>query len=201
MSEIVQITDYDTDTLNKILEQFKDSTNLKGIVESANTSANDIEQALFEIRDEFWITTAVGTQLDVLGIIWDVQREGLSDTDYRTKILSKISLNVSGEPEVIISILKLLFGATFVTYLPFYPAGFYIYNDSDITIDELELISPSGVQSYLLQDIHDANGNYLADANGNPIVCVRAPIEEFELAFEDGTVLSYEDGDTLLIIE
>ena len=39
----------------------------------------------------------------------------------------------SGEPETIISTIKLLYSATYVQYIPFYPAGFYIYTDGTIT--------------------------------------------------------------------
>lgn len=199
MSEIIQITDYDVDTLNKLLEQYKNSPNLKSIIESGNTSANDIEEALFEIRDEYYLTTAVGVQLDVLGIIWNVAREGLNDADYRLKITARVAVTNSGEPESIIAILKILFGATFVTYQPFYPAGYNIFTDGSLSITQLETLSPSGVQPYLLQKIYDANRDFLADANGNVICCVAPPLPTFDLVFENGNQVALENGDTLFV--
>ena len=202
MSEIIQITDYDSNTLNKLLEQYKQSPNLKSIIQSANISANDLEQALFEIRDEYYISTAVGVQLDVLGIIWGVAREGLVDADYRAKILAKMAVTNSGEPESIISLLKILFGATFVLYQPFYPAGFYIFTDGTITIAELEVVSPSGVQGLLLGQIYDGalHPNFLVDEAGNVICGVFPPAEKFDLVFEDGASFALEDGDTLTVV-
>jgi len=200
MAELIQILDYDEDTLDKILEQFKNSDNLKSIIKAANISANELEDALFEIRDLFWLGTAEGNQLDVIGIIWGVPRSGLNDTDYLQIIISRIAIINSGEPESIISLIKLLFAATFVTYLPDYPAGFYIYTDGTITFDQLTVLSPAGVRAALLQAIHDANGNYLADANGNVITCVAPYLTEYDFIFEDGDLLSFIDGDTLSVV-
>ena len=174
MAEIQQITNYDTDTINKFLAQYKDSENLKTIIKASNRSAEDIEKALFEIRDEYWIDTSVGVQLDVIGAIWDVSRLGDNDTDYRTRIIQKFSLNNSGEPELIIATLKLMFGATYVDYKPFYPAGYDITTDASITVEELNILSPSGVQALLLETaLQDQTGADIDDQTGNPIQHVK----------------------------
>jgi len=58
--EVIQkIADYN-ESLSLFLTQFKDSTKLQGIMQAANNSANDIETALWEIRDNFYLDTAIG---------------------------------------------------------------------------------------------------------------------------------------------
>lgn len=174
MSEIQQITNYDTETINKFLAQYKDSENLKTIIKASNRSAEDIEKALFEIRDEFWIDTSIGAQLDIIGIIWDVPRNDDNDNDYRTRIIQKFALNNSGEPELIIAMLKLLFDATYVDYKSFYPAGYDITTDSTITVEELVVLSPAGVQALLLAlALQDQTGADIDEQTGNPIQHVK----------------------------
>lgn len=171
MEDIQKINDYSVN-LDLLLEQYKDSENLKGVIDASNDQADDLETALFEIRDLFYLDTATGVQLDIIGIIFSVLRAGLSDEDYREVISVRAALITSGEPESIITILKLLFEATFVDYFPAYPAGYALLTDSTININELEVFSPSGVQPYLLES----------------------------LKFEDDTPIEFENGDLLFIV-
>jgi len=100
--EIQKITDYNYN-LNLMIQQYKDKPKFKAILEANNVQANDLETALFEIRDNFWIETAEGVQLDTIGIIVNEKRLGRNDTDYRDAIKSRIIINNgSGEPEIII---------------------------------------------------------------------------------------------------
>ena len=103
--EIVQKTTY-SDILDLLLEQYKDSTNLKALLEIEAVNDLAVEDALFEVRDCYWLSTAVGVQLDVIGSIVRVPRQGLSDTDYRAAITANTVINYSGSPEEVISYLK-----------------------------------------------------------------------------------------------
>jgi hypothetical protein len=169
MSEIIQNTNY-SDNLNLILEQYKNSTRLQALIDSANISANDIEKALFEIRDEFYIDTAIGVQLDVIGDIFNESRRGLSDTEYRALIkLKGILIGGSGEPEFIISVLKSLYGATYVEYYPGFPArpaSYTVLTDATITETELNIFSPAGVKGNLGGFLLLESGDFLLLEDG-----------------------------------
>jgi hypothetical protein len=172
--EIQQITDY-TINLELLLEQYKNSTKLNGLIDSSSDQADDLETALFEIRDLFYLATAEGIQLDIIGSIFGVDRNGLSDSEYRDLIAFFGSFIKSGEPESIITILKRIYGATFVTYIPSYPAvpaGYYLITDAVITLAELEVMSPAGVQPYLAGFLLDEAGNNIVDQEGNKILHV-----------------------------
>jgi len=172
MSNITQIPDY-TINLELMLEQYKLSTKLRGIIDSANDSADDIETALFEIRDLFYIDTAEGVQLDTIGAVFGINRGGDTDAVYREKIKTKGSLTASGEPEAIIEILLSLYGATYVTYIPAYPgvpAAYYLMTDASVTIPSLRLFSPAGVEPMLVGYLVDQAGNNIVDQAGNKIL-------------------------------
>jgi len=172
--EIIQKTDYSTN-LTLILEQFKNSTRLKGVIDSMNDQADDLEKAIFEIRDFFYVDTAIGVQLDVIGSIFSEDRLGRDDTDYRAAIKTKGSTITSGEPESIIAILRELFGGTFVTFFQaiLTPAAYYVQTDAVITTAEMKIFSAAGVQPNLL----------------------------FPLEFEDSTIIEFEDGNTMFAVE
>lgn len=176
MSEIIQIIDYDVN-LELLQEQYKKSVKLIGIIEADNDQANDLETALFEIRDEYYLDTAVGVQLDVIGDIFGVDREGMNDNDYREVILLTSSLVGSGEPEFIIQIVKTLFGATFVNYIPAYPtipAAYYLDTDAVMTADELRFYSPAGVEPAFYGYLIYETGDFIIDEAGNKIFIANA---------------------------
>ena len=102
---MIQIANYN-EFLEKLLYQYKDSTNLNGVIAGVLENANDIETALFEIQDEFYLFNAVGAQLDIIGTVFSVSRNGLADPLYRQAIQEKAVLKYSGEPESIIEMLQ-----------------------------------------------------------------------------------------------
>ncbi len=172
MSRISRITDYDAVTLNLILDQYKESPRLQGVVRAANTQAEDLEEALFEIRDRFRIDTAEGAQLDTIGRILREERGGRTDEEYRQGLKARGAQTFSAEPEAIIGILKALFGATYVEYTPEWnhtPAQYNVRTDADVTEEQLQAISPAGVLGLLYGYLQDGEGNTLTDALGNPI--------------------------------
>lgn len=172
MSSIEQISDYDRITLNLILDQYKDSPRLQGIVRAANAQAENLEQALFELRDSYWIDSAEGTQLDTIGRILREERQGRADAEYRQALRAKGAQTFSAEPEAIISILKALFGATYAEYSPEWshtPAQYHVRTDATITEEQLQTISPAGVLGLLYGYLIDDSGDALVDSQGNNI--------------------------------
>jgi hypothetical protein len=160
--------------LDLFLDQYKNSDRLQGIVSAADGAANDIETALFEIRDNIYLSTAIGEQLDLLGIVFNEPRAGRDDTEYRIILQIRAASAYSGEPEGIISILKSIYGAGSVQYRPFYPGKYYLWVDIDfITTAILNRISPAGVQG----------------------------LWEYLLALEDDSILTFEDGTYITLVQ
>lgn len=177
--EIVQISDYDKNLI-LLIQQYKDSPFLQGIMKVFNKGANQLETACFEIRDLYWLDTAEGVQLDTIGTILGYSREGRSDADYRTFLKSNAGATFSGTPEEVISLLKASYGypSPIEYFRDSVPAQYYIYDEDrlELSNDILETISPSGVLGLFAYPI--AWGDtaddepWLIDANGDEICAV-----------------------------
>ncbi len=167
---LTQIDDYN-DKLDLLLAQFQDSENMAGIISASYDKANDMETALFEIRDEMDLDSAVGAQLDILGRVFNLDRDGASDDDYRISLKLKASSEYSGEPEAVISIVKSSFGASFVEYFPEYPGKYYIYTDlDDLSYTSLESISPTGVGVQNNVDLITEDGELIITEDSEQII-------------------------------
>lgn len=119
--------DYTNFNVNPHLIDFLQNSNLLDIITAEDLQLNEIEQVFFDMLTLMWLDSATGEQLDVLGIHLVIDREGRTDTDYRVVLKGKARINVSsGEPESIIGLVKDLYGASSVEYVPDYPAGFTI---------------------------------------------------------------------------
>ena len=196
--EIQKIADYDFN-LELFLAQYANADKLQGIMKAANKSANDLEQALFEIRDEFYLSTAIGAQLDILGIVFQVDRNGLSDEDYRQIIFQKAALNFSGEPEAIISILKTIYSATFVIYYPSYPGKYFVQTDGVITTPQIEKISPAGVGVFFGANLVSAINDFIVDAIVRFITAVNVVQKDYIIDYDNDFIVDY-DGNNLFSV-
>ena len=153
------------------------STRIKGMIAANLAAADKLEASAFELRDALGIKNAIGAQLDLLGRVYNVKRQGRSDGDYRKAIQIRAAVAVNGTPDEICSYLRDVYGYTSIRYtsenvVPHYNMAFFIdgYAPTQITIKELESLSPAGV------------GAYPADYE----------------ALEDGTLECMEDGGLLL---
>lgn len=153
MSELVQKTDYAED-ITILLETFRNKPNFLKLLESLQLTANDIEAAIFELRDGFFLSSAIGVQLDVIGTIVGLDRQGLSDEDYRLELIAYAGTAKAGTPEEILTLGRnLVPTSTKVYYLPAYPGGYRVVFvgivltqvELDTLVAKLEKASPSGV--------------------------------------------------------
>lgn len=90
-----QITDHGQRALDRLPEQFKEQPNLASYLAVFTDQVQDIEDAFWQLFVERSIDTAVGAQLDMLGVIVGQEREGRADEDYRRLIRARIKTNRS----------------------------------------------------------------------------------------------------------
>jgi hypothetical protein len=197
---IEKIEDYNKN-LVLLIGRYKDSNNFKKLLNVFNKGADEIEKAMFEIRDLFWLNTAVGKQLDIIGDILNALREGRDDDEYRNYIKEIIQLLNSGAPEQIISALKSLYGFTGnIIYRHEYPAGYFIFGDYGLDNIFLQRFNPAGVKSFfaipIAQGDLDLDEPWLVDAHGQEICCVRPDNAPFLL--DDDNFLITDDDELLV---
>jgi hypothetical protein len=136
--------------LSFIPQQFKESENFNKILKIIASECDDLVGVFNQIKTAFYLESAIGVQLDIIGQIVQEERNGLNDQDYREAIKFKIFLNTSkGKVEEIIFILKTITDATKIIYSDHPPAGYTIYSDGS-TIqgnlnDFIDNLSAAGV--------------------------------------------------------
>jgi len=197
--EIIKITDYDVN-LQLLLQQYKNKPRFKSILEASNNQADDLEDGLFEIRDDYWVTTATGVQLDTIGEIVGEERNGRNDTDYRQAILFRIQTNYgSGEPETVIFVFTNIYGATNCQLLFVGNATLQVY--TDVIIDSQQFndlldIIPSGVGLYV---IFGSDNPFVFDTDPDGEGFTRVNSEQ--LTFSNGDKLIFSNGDKLVMYD
>ena len=174
--EMQQITDYTGLLQPRVLSQYQQAKRLLGIMEAGTLQADQIEEAMFQVRSGFFLAIAEGVQLDTLGKIYRESRNGRTDSDYRNAIRLKAATAVSGTPDEIILFLKnFASGApSDLEYSPEYPGKYAILtSDDSFGTGILDSISPAGVKGMLGSPILDGNLDPLRDGYGNIIYSVR----------------------------
>ncbi len=171
--DMSKITDYSYN-MQYLLEQYKNSPKLVGLINSSNFQAEKIERALYELKELFYLNTAEGTQLDIIGNnIFGLPRLGLPDYTYRQAIAAKAIQSNSGTPESIIGAIRSLPDATFVEFHNKFPAehaAYIVVTDAAFSQSWLESISPAGVECVSGGYLILSDGNYLTLADGSKII-------------------------------
>lgn len=101
-------------------------TNLQKLIKILCEPAQQLQDVLWQLQNERWISTALGVQLDEIGYFLGLQRIlGESDADYRERLQFQIFINRnSGTPEQIIQMLAFLTKSTYVHFFDVFPAYF-----------------------------------------------------------------------------
>lgn len=103
--------------LERLPSQWNNAEKLQGLIQSFSDEINELEDCLFELLNERGIYEAVGAQLDILGALFNINREGRTDTQYRNAILERISVaGQDGTTEVFMQSLRSHTGSNFVDF-------------------------------------------------------------------------------------
>jgi hypothetical protein len=157
---MVDITNYYERMVALLAAQFQDNfqvgsqTNFQKWLQGFAGGAQDIQTQLNALQYDRTLYTAVGVNLDGIGLIVGIERApDQSDDDYREAILFQIEANrSSGTPEDLIRALKFFTKANKVDYFDQFPAGYIMATDgfvfpvppSDL-VTAMQSLSPAGV--------------------------------------------------------
>lgn len=174
--EMQKIEDYTALLQPRVLSQYHQSKRLLGIMEAGTLQADEVEEAMFQIRNGFFLATAVGVQLDTLGKIYRESRKGRTDAEYRDAIRLRAATAISGTPDEIIMFLRNFVAGTptDIEYHPEYPGKYIVTTADDSFASVLDAVSPAGVKGLMGSPILDGHLDPLRDGNGNIIYSVRA---------------------------
>lgn len=136
-----------------IVQQFKDSKNLLLLIDSYSNQISEYENMVFDLLNKrINIDKSEGKQLDNIGSLIGVDREGATDSDFRILLKSTIGINgSSGTIESILSFIKSLTGSNSEVLENSFPAFFEINVQDEISFNPLRLFTllllakPAGV--------------------------------------------------------
>lgn len=152
------ITKFDQVTLGveRLIHQWQDKPVVVALLKSYLISVQEIEDVYDQLLNERGLDTAIGAQLDVLGLIVGEPRNNRLDEPYRSAIKFRIAINSSdGTEPVVVSLLKQLSNADTIIYQDVFPAGVKIVLEGtqvevdDDTIAELKNILATTITAEL----------------------------------------------------
>jgi len=140
MANATENNNYVSEALGRLFEQYKNSPNIRGIIESIVTGLQEGEATYFDLRDNRTLDNAIGETLDLIGSIVGVERiAGEDDEDYRARIRLGIFKNRSqGTPEILIEVVQ---NFTLSTQIIFYEGAIasFAFNINDETLTQAEI--------------------------------------------------------------
>ena len=95
MSDLAQQTDHVGDGTDRLLEQFKDKPRVLALLTAYLEQVQGVEDTLWQLFLDRWISTAAGEQLEVIGRIVGEKRQGSLDDEYRAFLRARIRANRS----------------------------------------------------------------------------------------------------------
>jgi hypothetical protein len=152
------LQDYTDQSRDQIVQQFKGSDKLLALIDSYTKQISLFEDMSFDLLEKrLDIDAAEGQQLDNLGKILGVEREGDSDADFRIILKSIIGIhNSEGTIESILDFVLIVTGSTAEITEESFPAFFLVDLKSPIAFDAFRLFKflllakPAGVGMNLL---------------------------------------------------
>jgi len=140
MANATENNNHVAEALARLPEQYKNSENIRGIIESLVTGIQEDEAMFIDLRDNRTLDNAFGDSLDLIGSIVGVARiAGEDDETYRGRIRLGIFKNRSqGTPEILIEVVQ---NFTNSTQIVFYEGGIasFAFNIDDQTLTQDEI--------------------------------------------------------------
>lgn len=212
-----KITDHSTKAIERLPGYQQDATNWGKLLRALNVEIQALEDALDSLLNQRHLAVAIGAQLDGLGTIMDLAREGRTDADYRAALQNRATeLANSGEADVILTSYKFLTAAPVVTLIELQPATCEVTAFFDIVesltaqqdatiIAAMQKIKAAGVQLILLvvQDLAATPGvgeaflwgdEVNADGNGDITADPDKGLGDVVDLKKDGTITAIGSG-------
>lgn len=141
--------------LSLLLPQYSNSDNIKALIQSLLSPMDSTVDVVNNLSLAMDLRTATKGELDNIGKLLNVYREGREDESYRSAIKAQIFINnANGKANNLLSLTRLLVGDDVrFSAVEQFPASFQLlfYDNQDvITEDLISKVSPIGVRGIFL---------------------------------------------------
>lgn len=131
--------DYVETGQGRLTNQFSEKPRIKALVGAMLSPIQASDDAAVSLKNERWISTAIGKQLDGCGEIVGETRQGRGDDDYRAAIIFRVFINTSNAtPENLIYGLRYLTSPDDIQYIEQYPATAILFTDGTNVRDDIQ---------------------------------------------------------------
>lgn len=128
-----RITNHSEQAVERLISQYRQNLDFIGILSAFCAQIQELENGIFTLYSRLDLSSVTGIQLDNLGTIIGVRRQGFNDEIYRTMLWAKLFSNISnGTPNEIINIFKVLTKSTNIDFIEIYPATIQIQGNANI---------------------------------------------------------------------
>ena len=146
--------------MSRLITQWKDKPVIAALLKSYLMQHNEIENACFQLLENRSIYNAVGVNLDIIGALFGVRREGMSDEEYRAIILLRISqLNVDGTTEVFMNVLRGIGDTYLVDFWEHLDADIHAYMGAGYNSKIFEQVASTTAAGVAVRIIVDDTGD------------------------------------------
>ena len=202
------ITNYSSEQRKYVPEQYKRSTKLLGVIDTALGFSDELEKALREISDNFNIEDAVGPMLDYYGLYFGIVRK-IGETDEQLRMRIRIGSGTEDlpTPEGIYNYFKIALGISDMILCPVWPAGLYFVLGPGMPEPDIEevrtIAAASGVDfgqgTFLCCEEGEAYGLIVLEDNGQPLVIdQRWPDTEYAMVDDEGYLI-VDDEENIVV--
>lgn len=134
---VTQISNHVQAALDRLMQQYKGRPRIQALITALVQQIQDFEDAAFPVDEGRQLAHAEGVQLDGIGAIVGLQRNGLSDAAYLLFLYGKIAENTSDTTiQRILTIVALTFNPEEALLYEYFPAAIGIAM-SGVTLDPI----------------------------------------------------------------
>jgi hypothetical protein len=198
LAELQQVTDHEEQAYNLLLEQYLEKPRIAALLASYSQEVQELEDAIWGVRIGRMLDDAEGVQLDVIGRLVGLLREGRADNVYRVLLAGKIRVNWShGHPDDVIAVVRLVQGTeNSHRYLDVYPASLEVIFQDDFVETDRGFVAPelARLVAQLVRQARSAGVHSM-------VLAVNEGETPMQMAYGDGDLLEpgagmvYTDGD------
>lgn len=184
---LIKINNHVGQAEDRLLQQYKESRVFNIFLNAIVAQVQVIEDQCDLLYRERSLLTAYGYQLDGIGKLIGLSRNGRDDEDYRDALISQIEINVSGgEPESIINAIRKILSPKSIDYFDIYPAYYQLFVQTDENANNLaslvQSMTPAGVGKAIVT----------LGTDNDPFVLVEATTADANFVMQSGNYHNQE---------
>lgn len=196
--------------LSRLTHQFKEKENIAKYLEYYLEGMGEVRNEENSLLLQRSLATAVGDNLDILGVHLGVIRDGRTDADYRRALFISSLIGASeGTREDVIGAVRIQSGGSKIRYWDIFPAALQIFTDgtgaTEFSAELVKEIVPAGVNSqsvviashgevpFVLSESLPANPTLILD-NGDDYITDTGNLIELRVPSANVTTTPYGGG-------